>query len=183
MNHSVYPYPRLSVNLPGLMLAASLTMASISVHADHWISAGKAPSSEGGGFSLAAMTQSSANFAWGLGIVFNSDIAGNNVLDYPVPHDNYSSQGNQRTGNAIGLDALWFPAGDSTWKPYVGIGLYYDKRAEVARSNATGWYYANEETSEVRGGVEAGIQYRSSNDMLFGVGYHSVRGAFISLGW
>jgi len=99
-----------SKNWPSTMLTATMIMTSLQVQADSWVSAGSAPSSSGGGFSLAAASKTSEKIGWGLGIVFNGEISGDDVLDYPVPHNNYTNLGTQRTGNAIGLDALWFPA-------------------------------------------------------------------------
>lgn len=165
------------------VLTATLAMTNSLAQADTWISAGSAPASSGGGFSLAVASKKSEKFGWGLGIVFNGEIAGNNVLDYPVPHNNYTNLGTQRTGNAIGLDALWFPAGESAWRPYAGMGLYYDKRAEIARSNVTGWHYKQQEKSAVLMGGELGMQYRTAGGTLWGMGYHTIRGGFLSVGW
>jgi hypothetical protein len=169
------------INLSCFTLTLALT--SFYVQAENWLSAGKAPSSKGGGFSLAANTKTSKHFGLGLGIVFNGEIAGNEVLDYHIPHNNYSSLGTQRTGNAIGFDLLWFPGDNSAWRPYAGAGLYYEPRAEVAHSNATGWNYVNEEKSVVRGGFDVGIQHRRPGGALLGLGFHSIRGAYLSLGW
>lgn len=165
------------------VLAVFLVMTSLQVQADSWVSAGSAPSSSGGGFSLAAASKTSEKIGWGLGIVFNGEISGDDVLDYPVPHNNYTNLGTQRTGNAIGLDALWFPAGDSAWRPYAGLGLYYDKRAEIAQSNVTDWYYKQKEKSALNIGGELGLQYRTSGGTLWGIGYHTIRGGFLSLAW
>lgn len=172
-----------SKDWPIALLAATLAMASWHVRADGWISAGSAPASSGGGFSLAVASKSSENFGWGLGIVFNGEIAGNDVLEYPVPHNNYTNLGTKRTGNAIGLDALWFPAGASAWRPYAGLGFYYDKRAEIARSNVTGWLYKQQEKSALNMGGELGLQYLTSGGTLWGMGYHTIRGGFLSVGW
>ena len=161
----------------------TLAMTSLQVQADSWVCAGSAPSSRGGGFSLAAASKTSEKFGWGFGIVFNGEISDNHVLDYPVPHNDYKNLGTQRTGNAIGLDALWFPAGESAWRPYAGLGLYYDKRAEIAQSNVTGWYYKQKEKSALNMGGELGLQYRTSGGTLWGVGYHTIRGGFVSLAW
>lgn len=111
--------------------------------------------------------KTSEKIGWGLEIVFDGEISGDDVLDYPVPHNNYTNLGTQRTGNAIGLDALWFPAGDSAWRPYAGLGLYYDKRAEIAQSNVTGWYYKRKEKSALNIGGELGLRYpRVGRDAL-----------------
>ena len=165
------------------LFMTTLAMTSLQVQADSGVSAGSAPSSSGGGFSLAAANKTSEEFGWGLGIVFNDGISGDDVLDYPVPHNNLTNLGTKRTGKAIGLDALWFPAGDSTWRPYAGLGLYYDKRAAIAQSNVTGWYYTQKEKSALNMGGKLGLQYRKSGGTLWGIGYHTIRGGFLSLVW
>ncbi|MDP2829489.1 MAG: hypothetical protein Q8O37_12885 [Sulfuricellaceae bacterium] len=172
-----------SNNWPIAILTATLTITSLQVQADSWVSAGNAPASSGGGLSLAMSSKTSEKFGWGLGIVFNGEIAGNDVLDYPVPHNNYTNLGTKRTGNAIGLDALWFPAGESAWRPYAGLGLYYDKRAEIAQSNVTGWYYTQKGKSALNMGGELGLQYRTSSGAIWGMGCHTIRGGFLSVGW
>ena len=173
----------LTRNLPQVAFSATLALPSCPVHADNWISAGSAPSSSGGGFSLSASSKTTNNFGWGLGFVFNGEIADSDVHDYPVPHNDYTNLGTKRTGNAIGLDAYWFPAGESSWRPYAGLGLYFDKRAEIAQSNVTGWYYKQKEKSGVNLGGEVGIQYLTTSRTIWGLGYHTIRGAFLSLGW
>ena len=173
----------LPIKAARLALSIALSMYSLHTHADSWLSIGKTPASEGDAISLAIATKTSETFGWGLGILFNSDLAGDEVLDYPVPHNDYSDLGSQRDGNSIGLDAYWFPLGEQPWRPYAGVGLYYDQRARIAQSNATGWYYTEEEESQVRGGFEIGLQYRAPGGALFGLGYHNLRGGFVSLGW
>lgn len=163
--------------------AAVLLLTTANAHADTWLSAGMAPSSDGGGFSLSAADKTSEQFGWGLGFVFNSEMAGKDLLDYPVPHNNFTTLGTKRTGNAIGLDALWFPAGDSTWRPYLGLGVYYDQKAEVVLSNVSGWYYTQNDKSALQLGGEVGMQYRTTRGSRLGFGYHTIRGAFLSYGW
>lgn len=166
-----------------LLFSLYLLPISPQAQANSWISVGGAPSSSGGGIGLSLASETSDGFGWGIGIIINGEIAGNDVLDYPVPHNNYTNLGTQRTGNSIGLDALWFPVKGAAWRPYVGLGLYYGKRAEVAQSNVTGWYYTQQDKSAVQIGGELGVQYKTSNDRLWGIGYHTVRGAFLSFGW
>lgn len=164
------------------VLAMILAMTCLHAEADHWISAGNTPSSDGRGFSLSVSSKTSAQFGWGLGLVFNSEMAGKDVLDYPVPHNDYTNLGTKRTGNTIGLDAFWFPTGDSTCRPYAGLGLYYGKRAEIAQSNMTGWYYTQQDKSALQVGGEIGMQYHPTNGISWGLGFHSIRGAFVSVG-
>jgi hypothetical protein len=164
------------------MIAGLLLTVTNCYAADGWISVGKATSSEGGGTSLALGTKMNSNFGIQFGVIFNSDFDSEDVLDYPVPHSNYRTLGTKRTGNALGLDLLYFiPAGD-TLRPYVGIGIYSTERKEIAQSNVTGWYYNQEDKSKVQVAGELGLQAVIAGGFLFGAGYHSLRGANISLG-
>ena len=149
---------------------------------DAWVSVGKASSSEGGGTSLALGSKMGSNFGLQLGVIFISEFGSKDVLNYPVPHTNFQTLGTKRTGNALGLDLLYFiPAGDAV-RPYVGIGMYSTERKEIAQSNVTGWYYNQGDKSKVQVAGELGLQAVTSGGFLFGAGYHSLRGANISLG-
>jgi hypothetical protein len=166
-----------------IAIVAGCFLTIANCHAgDGWISVGKAPSSEGGGTSLALGTKMSPNFGLQFGVIFNSDFSNTDVLNYPVPHSNYQTLGTKRTGNGLGLDALYFISADSTFRPYVGIGIYTSERKEIARSNVTGWYYNQGDKSKVQVAGELGLQAVTSGGILFGAGYHSLRGANISLG-
>jgi hypothetical protein len=147
-----------------------------------WLSIGKAASSEGGGTSLAVGYRGATNLALQLGVVFNSEFGDKEVLDYPVPHSSYRSLGTKRTGNTLGMDALYFINTDSFIRPYLGLGMYYGERKEIAQSTATGWYYTQGDKSKVSITGEAGLQAVTSGGFVFGAGYHSLRGPNISVG-
>lgn len=164
------------------IVAICATTASASYAGDWWVSAGSAPTSEGGGTSIAIATKGSNNFGYGLGVVFNSEFSDKTLLDYPVPHNFYKNLGAKRTGNSIGLDGYYFLGDSKKVRPYVGMGLYYAPRAEVAQSTATGWYYTQSTKSAMTLSGELGLQFVSDSGYTFGAGYHTVRGANISFG-
>jgi hypothetical protein len=113
------------------------------------------------------------------------------LLDYPVPHNNYTSMGTLQTGTAMGADVLWFlpetdfdgtlPAG-SALRTYLGLGGYYMQRADVAKSNATGWYYTQDDRSSLLGAAELGLQFRTASGFIIGGEYHLIRGGSVSVG-
>ncbi len=165
-----------------LAAAALVSLGGLSYANGFFVSAGKAPESEGGGTSLAIIGMGSNNFGFGVGFVFNSEFAGKDVLDYPVPHNNYTNLGTKRTGNSIGLDGYYFFGNSAKFRPYVGAGIYFNPRKEVAQSNATGWYYTQSIQSSTVLSGELGMQFVTDGGLLFGLGIHSVRGANISVG-
>jgi len=164
----------------GVVLACLAVLAT-TAQAEAWVSLGRA-SGEGGGTSLSVGGKGAGNWGFGVGFVFNSDYSDANVLDYPVPHTNYTNLGVKRTGNTIGLDGYYFFS-SSNIRPYVGLGIYSSERKEIARSNVTGWYYNQGDKSKVQGAGEIGLQAETQNGLVFGAGYHSIRGGNISLGW
>ena len=170
------------MKLKSLLAIAAITVATSSAHAtDWWLALGSAPSSEGGGTSLAVGFKGSKNFGFEIGGVFNTQFS-SDVLDYPVPHSNYTDLGTKRTGTTLGVDGLYFLGDSETVRPYVGAGVYYSPRKDVAQSNVTGWYYNQGNQSSTFLSGELGIQVLTSEGYTFGAGFHSVRGANISFG-
>jgi hypothetical protein len=167
-----------------IALFAGFLVTFANAHAtDSWVSVGKAPTSDGGGTSLAiGFKGPNSNFGFSLGVILNSEFDSSNLQDYPVPHSNYQSIGVKRVGNSYGLDALYFISASDTVRPYIGVGIYTNQRKEIARSNATGWYYNQGNKAEVSLAGELGLQAVTAGGFIFGVGYHTLRGANISIG-
>ena len=83
---------------------------------------------------------------------------------------------------AVHLGLTRFLLGDSkTVLPYVSVGLYASKRAEVAQSNVTKWYYTQKDQSTILLSGELGLHMVTENGWLLGAGYHSIRGPNLSL--
>jgi outer membrane protein W len=161
------------------MCAATIS----SVHAEGLlVSVGRAPDADGGGNSLAFSVIGENNFGFGIGFIFNSEFASKEILDYPVPHNSYTNLGTKRTGNTVGLDGYYYFGEKKSFRPYVGLGIYMSQRKEVAQSNATGWYYTQSDQSATMLSGEVGVQYVSDGGFALGAGYHTVRGANLSIG-
>ena len=166
-----------------IAIAAIYAATASSCFADTWVSIGSAPSSEGGGTSLAFATKSAgSNFGFGLGLVFNSEFGSKDLLDYPVPHSSYTNLGTKRTGNSIGLDGYYFLSDSTKIRPYLGLGVYNSPRKEIAKSNVTGWYYTQSTQSSLAVSGELGLQYVSDGGLTLGIGFNSLRGANLMIG-
>jgi hypothetical protein len=94
-----------------------------------------------------------------------------------VPHANFTSQG-RHSGSAYGADVLAFANLDQTgnFSVYAGPGLYAQNSIEVARSNVTGWYYANSTSTNVVVAGSAGLRVKVSPTVEIGTSYHTLRG-------
>lgn len=163
-------------------LAIGLITLSTAASAETWVSIGKGPKSEGGGTSLAIGFKGASNWGFALGGVFNSEYSSSDVLNYPVPHNNYTVLDEKRVDNSLGFDALYFIDASETVKPYVGLGLYTNNKKTLARSNSTGWIYTQHDTSGVVVSGEVGLQAKTASGLVFGIGFHNIRGASLSIG-
>lgn len=142
-----------------------------------WLSAGASP---GGSFS-GALGARKGMLGIEIGAVATSVPSG--TLDYPVPHANFTSQG-RYSGSAYGADVLAFANLDRTgnFSVYAGPGLYAQNSIEVARSNVTGWYYANSTSTNVVVAGSAGLRVKISPTVEIGASYHTIRGIQGSVG-
>lgn len=139
-----------------------------------WISAGTES-----GFSLGVRGES-------VGLEFGgkqtSEYLDSELLDYPVPHSDYSGLGRKRIGNMLGLDLLGFYNFSSWLSLYAGIGGYVQEIREVARSNVTGWLYTQSRGEDGEFAVSGGLQAFPSEKLLLGIGFHNVRGVIGQVG-
>lgn len=104
------------------------------------------------------------------------DYKKDDLLDYPVPHNSYTSLGKKSVDGNIGFDVLGFLNPAHQVSVYAGVGAYFQEYREVARSNATGWLYTQSKTTETELAVSGGLQFFPSDKMILGVGYNSIRG-------
>ena len=161
------------------VILAALT--ATPAFAEWWASVGYGPASDGGGTSIAYSGKSLDNWGVSIGAVLNSEF-NEDVLDYPVPHNDYKNLGTKRTGSTLGIDALYFFGDNPKLRTYAGVGLYFTTRKEVAQSNVTGWYYTQSDKSTSLLSAELGVQLINDSGLILGMGLHSVRGPTISIG-
>lgn len=114
---------------------------------------------DGGGYTV----DKNLNFLIGMGVPYtiNRDDTPSRLLEYPVPHTNYTSLGTRKRGEEVGVYAKFgiepikntgvfiFATGGATW----------GKEIDLAQSNLTGWYYQQSETYKTFGLFGGGIGY------------------------
>ncbi|MBU6346838.1 hypothetical protein [Cylindrospermopsis curvispora] len=100
---------------------------------------------------------------------------------FNIPHNSYTSIGERETSK-LGIDLLGFLPISQDLFLYGGPGFYFAERANIIRSNATGWLYRKDSFTSTDFTGQAGINYTRSN-FTMGVSYHGLRGANIHIGW
>lgn len=147
---------------------------------DFWLSIG---ANDGGILSLSLGGRYSYIGAE-VGIIGIEDTnSSSNILDYPVPHNDYIDIGRQDTHSASGIDILGFFDLSKQVSLYLGPGLYWRTYKDVAMSNVTGWFYTQSEYTETESVFSGGIRfYPVGISGMLGIGYHSDRGINIQLG-
>lgn len=99
------------------------------------------------------------------------------TLDYECPHWDYTSIGNRRLESTTGIDFLGMIHLSKHIILYGGPGIYWSRRGEVVRSNATGWYYTETEYTYTEIACSGGLRFTLTGNSGLGIGYHSLRGA------
>lgn len=142
----------------------------------YWFSGGKAKDG-------AALTFGGHKNGLGgeVALITDSEYTKDELQDYPVPHASYRILGNKRIGNTFGLDAIAFTNLSQNWSLGVGAGIYFTEYRRVAESNVTGWLYTQDKETKLRGAASLRLHF-ASNGFLLGVGVHSLRGGFMSIG-
>ena len=116
------------------------------------------------------------NLGIGGGYVLNADYSKEQINDYPCPHDDYHLLGEAKVGNKVGLTATYPIRTQGRFIFLPGFGLYAQTIANVARSNVTGWYYA--QSSRTQMGIELCFDaiYKAHSNFLLGLGFSLQRG-------
>lgn len=164
-----------------LIMCLLVTAVKTAFANDLWLEVGRSPVANGNATSYALGIKNSPNFGIKFGLLTDSNFS-NTFQDYPVPHSNYVNLGTKRVGNTYGMDIDYFFTTASAIKPYIGAGLYFGNRKNIAQSNVTGWYYNQGDVASTQISGEAGIQYKTENGFSFGAGYHSIRGGYLAIG-
>lgn len=80
------------------------------------------------------------------GYRFDSEIE-EDVLDYPVPHNDFRTLGDKRVDNSYALGGTYRYMFNDAHALRFQVGLGVEDVREVAQSNVTGWYYTQEENT------------------------------------
>ena len=162
-----------------VLLFLTITLITIDASAESrkglWVSA--AAGREGSGWSIGGRGQ-----IIGLDIAMTNsgEYKSDDVLDYPVPHSNYTTIGEKKKDSAVNIDILGFY--DFTHLSiFAGIGVYMQKYATLARSNVTGWTYEQSTRDSNTPDGTVGFQIYPDKWIL-GLSYHTMRGAVLQVG-
>ncbi len=112
-----------------------------------------------GGFTI----NKSTNFLLGIGIPFTlgRDETPSDMLEYPVPHWDFTYLGKRYKGEEVGLYGKFgIEVGKrSGLFALVYAGGTWGKEIELAQSNVTRWHYQESETTKTYGLIGGGIGY------------------------
>lgn len=118
--------------------------------------------------------------------IFNSEYNEEDFVDSPIPHSDYQDLGEKRIGNTMGFDvAKIIRLEGAISAVYVGGGLYFGKTSRIVKSNATGWLWAQDKKNITTPAIQGGVILNndSSSKHSFNLGWHSLRGFEIILGY
>lgn len=114
---------------------------------------------EAGGFT----SNRRVNFLLGIGIPFTlgRDETPSDLLEYPVPHWDFTSLGKKYKGEEVGLYGKFGIEAAPRSRIFILIyaGATWGKEIELAQSNVTRWYYQESETTKTYGLIGGGIGY------------------------
>ncbi|OGH58171.1 MAG: hypothetical protein A3I06_00855 [Candidatus Lindowbacteria bacterium RIFCSPLOWO2_02_FULL_62_12] len=161
----------------GLLISMFVLSSAFETHASQWDTP-KYNSWWGGIGSGGAWTLGvrGKNLGIAMGGTGEAQMSEDQILDWAVPHDDYTSLGRKSTSSAWGIDLLGFVNPLKWCSIQMGLGVYSQDFRDVAQSNVTGWTYTQGKSSETQMAYSAGLQFLPFNKLTFGVDYHSVRG-------
>jgi opacity protein-like surface antigen len=149
----------------------------------------------GSGFSLLVSSGfKDGKIAPGLGVkyknigfeiagIFNQDSLPGAVNDFPLPSNFlFTDLGNKKLSAQWGADVLGFLDVDPRTAVYGSVGLYFQSVGRIAQSQATNDLYKQTNETETTGAIGGGVNYKASDSINVGLGYHSLRGLTARLG-
>lgn len=147
--------------------------------AGYWVSLGSSPDSK---FSLAGGLKIEDHYGFEFGAVFNGDFKNSEISKNEIGHANYTRLGTRQVGESLGLDVLYFKRLSRRMQVAAGVGLYFEDRRTVVRSNTTGLLFTAGKSEGYVPAVSVLAQYQIDPVNFVGVGAHSVRGVVLQLG-
>jgi len=123
--------------------------------------------------------------AIGLGFIFGDDVP-SDLLDYPVPHEDYTDLGKRQKGNEYGIFVKYGLELIENNNLFIfGLGgCSFAEEVDLARSNVTGWYYEQSSSTKTYGIFGVGFAYYfKENKKLLQIEYDNRRGITGSIGF
>ena len=120
---------------------------------------------------------------WGgeLGFVNNFDFSSDTILNYSIPHSNYTNLGWLNVHQSYGIDVYRYLDINSNSSVYIGPGFYTRERRLLAKSNLTDFVYTLATSEKIQMPMSIGLDIYGKQ-FFYGCGYHSMRGLNIQFG-
>jgi opacity protein-like surface antigen len=123
------------------------------------------------------------NIGFEIAGIFNQDSLPGVVNDFPLPSNFlFNDLGSKKLSAQWGADVLGFLDVDPRVAVYGSVGLYFQSVGRIAQSQATNDLYKQTNETETSGAVGGGVNYKASDAINVGLGYHSLRGLTARIG-
>jgi opacity protein-like surface antigen len=123
------------------------------------------------------------NIGFEIAGIFNQDSLPGAVNDFPLPGNFlFNDLGVKKLSAQWGADVLGFLDVDPRTSVYGSVGLYFQSIGRIAQSQATNDLYKQTNETETTGAIGGGVNYKASDAINVGIGYHSLRGVTARIG-
>jgi opacity protein-like surface antigen len=123
------------------------------------------------------------NIGFEIAGIFNQDSLPGAVNDFSLPSNFlFTDLGVKKLSAQWGADVLGFLDVDPRTSVYGSVGLYFQSVGRIAQSQATNDLYKQTNETETTGAIGGGVNYKASDSISVGLGYHSLRGLTARLG-
>ena len=123
------------------------------------------------------------NIGFEIAGIFNQDSFPRAVNDFPpISNSLLNDLGVKKLSAQWGADVLGFLDVDPRTSVYGSVGLYFQNVGRIAQSRATNDLFKQTDETETTGAIGGGINYKASDAINVGVGYHSLRGVTARIG-
>ena len=123
------------------------------------------------------------NIGFEIAGIFNQDSLPGAVNDFPLPSNFlFTDLGSKKLSAQWGADVLGFLDVDPRVAVYGSVGLYFQSVGRIAQSQATNDLYKQTNDTETTGAIGGGVNYKASDAINVGIGYHSLRGLTARIG-
>jgi opacity protein-like surface antigen len=124
------------------------------------------------------------NIGFEVGAIFNQDSLASSVNDFALPNNFFFTDlGVKKLSPQFGFDLLGFVDVAPRVSVYGSVGLYFQSVGRVAQSLATNDLYKQTDLTNTTGAFGTGVTYNPSDSLSIGLGYHSLRGINVRLGF
>lgn len=129
-----------------------------------------------------------SNIGFEVGAVLNQDaLPPGNLNEYPAPiqqfPNGFNNLGVKTTTPNIGADVIGYYDVSPQVSLHGGVGVYFQGSSQITQSKATTDLFKETNQTNVNLAVSGGADFRVSDSLRIGAGYHSLRGVTAKIGY